>query len=74
MSGVSNAIYQLNNTIESFESKIDVHVKNIHSNSISIDQTTEQIYAKIVEFHDKMEQGEQKQLAHENIIRIDCRL
>lgn len=71
MSGVSNAIYQLNNTIESFESKIDVHVKNIHSNSISIDETTEQIYAKIVEFHDKMEQGEQKQLAHENIIRIE---
>lgn len=71
MSNVTGAIRQLNDTINSFESRVDVHVGNIHNSSVSVDQATEQIYEKIQKFREDMEHGEQKQLAHENIIRID---
>lgn len=71
MSNVSGVIHELNNTINTFETRVDVHVGNIHSSSVSVDQATEQIYSKILKFREDMEHGEQKQLAHENIIRID---
>ncbi|XCP84522.1 hypothetical protein ABXS75_15910 [Roseburia hominis] len=71
MSNVSGAISELNQTINTFETKVDVHVQSVHSSSISVDEATERIYQKILKFREDMEHGEQKQLAHENIIRID---
>lgn len=71
MSNVSGVIYELNDTINTFESKVDVHVQNIHRSSTDIDRMTQSVYDKILEFRKSMENGEQKQLAHENIIRID---
>ena len=71
MSNVTGAINNLNNTINNFESNVDVHVKEIHQSSVSVDQAASRIYDKILEFREEMEHGEQKQLAHENIIRID---
>lgn len=71
MSNVSNAIGLLNDTINTFEARVDVHVDQIKNSSISVEQATEQIYDKILKFREDMEHGEQKQLAHENIIRID---
>lgn len=71
MSNVSGVIYELNDTINTFESKVDVHVQNIHRSSTDIDRMTQNVYDKILEFRKSMENGEQKQLAHENIIRID---
>ncbi len=71
MSNVSSAIRDLNNTINTFEARVDVHVQNIHQSSVNIDDATTRIYQNIQTFREKMEEGEQKQLAHENIIRID---
>lgn len=71
MSSVTGAISELNQTINTFESKVDVHVQNIHQSSLDVDAATERIYQKILQFREDMEHGEQKQLAHENIIRID---
>lgn len=71
MSSVSGVIHELNDTINTFESKVDVHVQSIHRSSTDIDRMTQSVYEKILEFRKSMEQGEQKQLAHENIIRID---
>lgn len=71
MSNVSSAIRELNDTINTFEARVDVHVQNIHQSSVNIDDATTRIYQNIQTFREKMEQGEQKQLAHENIIRID---
>ena len=71
MSNVTGAINNLNNTINNFEANVDVHVKQIHQSSVSVDQAASKIYDKILEFREQMEHGEQKQLAHENIIRID---
>ena len=71
MSQVSNAIQDLNSTINQFESNVDVHVNNIRQSSINVEQATKQIYDQISKFREDMEHGEQSQLAHENIIRID---
>lgn len=71
MSNVTGAINDLNNTINNFEANVDVHVNEIRQSSINVDQAASKIYDKILEFREKMEHGEQKQLAHENIIRID---
>ena len=71
MSNVTGAINDLNNTINNFEANVDVHVNEIRQSSINVDQAASKIYDKILEFREEMEHGEQKQLAHENIIRID---
>lgn len=68
---VSGAISELNQTINTFETRVDVHVQNIHQSSVNVDAATDRIYQKILQFREEMEHGEQKQLAHENIIRID---
>lgn len=71
MSQVSYAIQELNSTINQFESNVDVHVNNIKQSSINVEEATKQIYDQISKFREDMEHGEQSQLAHENIIRID---
>ena len=71
MSDVSYAIQNLNSTINQFESNVDVHVNNIRQSSINVEQATKQIYDQISKFREDMEHGEQSQLAHENIVRID---
>ena len=71
MSDVYRAVRDLNETINAFESNVDVHVNNIHRSSTEIDSATKSIYDQIVKFRQDMEYGEQNQLAHENIIRID---
>ena len=71
MSQVSYAIQDLNSTINQFESNVDVHVNNIRQSSINVEQATKEIYDQISKFREDMEHGEQSQLAHENIIRID---
>lgn len=71
MSEVSYAIQNLNGVINQFESNVDVHVNSIRQSSINVEDATKKIYDQIARFREDMEHGEQKQLAHENIIRID---
>lgn len=71
MSEVSYAIQNLNSTINQFESNVDVHVNSIRQSSINVEDATRRIYDQISKFREDMEHGEQSQLAHENIIRID---
>lgn len=71
MSEVSYAIQNLNSTINQFESNVDVHVNSIRQSSINVEEATQRIYQQISKFREDMEHGEQSQLAHENIIRID---
>lgn len=71
MSEVTYAIQNLNNTINQFEANVDVHVVDIHRSTNEIERATQDIYQQISKFREDMEHGEQKQLAHENIIRID---
>jgi hypothetical protein len=71
MSNASQAINNLDQTISSFKSRVDVKVNNVHVSTSNIQATTNQIYENIEKFKTEMTLGEQSQIAHENILRID---
>jgi hypothetical protein len=71
MSNVSSAISQLNGAVQSFESNVNVHVRNVDTSTNKIQQTAENVYKKIDQFRTDIMHGEEKQIAHENIMRID---
>lgn len=72
MAGASyHAVNNLNQTIDSFKSKVDVKINSVNTSTTSIRQTTDRIYDSISKFKQDMIQNEEKQLAHENIMRID---
>ncbi|MBQ5994377.1 MAG: DUF2207 domain-containing protein [Clostridia bacterium] len=71
MSNIYNIINQMDNAVNSFESRVDVHVNNVDTTTQHIQATTDQVYQKILQFRDDLMKGEEKQIAHENIIRID---
>lgn len=71
MSGSSyNAVSNLNETIGLFKSKVDVKIESVNASTASIQATTDKIYDSISKFKQDMVQNEEKQLAHENILRI----
>ena len=71
MSGASNAIYRLNESINSFQDRVSTPISNVYSSSVNVNDSTTQIYEGIQKFKTDMMHGEETQLAHENIIRID---
>lgn len=71
MSGASNAISQLDGSINSFQQRLNDPMNNVYNSSVNVNNTTNQIYEKIQQFKTDMMHGEETQLAHENIIRID---
>lgn len=66
-----NAVNNLNETIGSFKSKVDVKIASVNTSTANIRQTTDKIYDSVNKFKQNMIQNEEKQLAHENILRID---
>lgn len=66
-----SAVNQLNETIGSFKSKVDVKIASVNTSTSNIMDTTGKIYDSINHFKQDMIQNEEKQLAHENILRID---
>lgn len=72
MAGASyNAVNNLNETINSFKSRVDVKIESVNTSTANIRVTTDKIYDSINKFKQNMVQNEEKQLAHENILRID---
>lgn len=71
MTGASQAINSLNETINSFKSRVDVKVNDVNVSTANIQATTNQIYENIEKFKTEMLHGEESQIAHENILRID---
>jgi len=71
MSSASSLINQLDQSINSFESRVDGRVNSVYSATNTVHSTANRIYEGIVKFKEDMMKGEQTQLAHENIIRID---
>ena len=71
MSNASQAINNLDQTIKTFKSRVDVKVSNVHVSTSNIQATTDKIYENINKFKTDMLHGEEKQIAHENILRID---
>lgn len=68
---VSSAINQLNGAINAFESSVGVHVNNVDASTQKIQQTAESVYQRVDKFRTEIMHGEEKQIAHENIMRID---
>jgi len=71
MSNASSAIESLSRTISTFQSRVDVKVNNVHDSTLKIQATTDKVYENINKFKTDMLHGEEKQIAHENILRID---
>ena len=71
MSNASYVINQLDQSINSFQNRVDGRVNSVYNASNNVHSTTAQIYAGIQQFKESMMRGEQTQLAHENIMRID---
>lgn len=71
MSRASQVINNLNKTIDTFKARVDVKVKDVNVSTANIQTTTNEIYDNIEKFKKEMLQGEESQIAHENIIRID---
>ena len=66
-----NAVNNLNEAIGSFKTKVDVKIDSVNTSTASIKATTDKIYDSVSKFKQNMVQNEEKQLAHENILRID---
>ncbi len=71
MSSVNSAINQLNGAVESFSNNVDVHVRNVDASTQRIQATAESVYQMVDKFRTDIMHGEEKQIAHENIMRID---
>lgn len=71
MYNASQAINNLDQTISSFKSKVDVKVNDVNASTARIQEATNRIYENINRFKNEMLHGEEKQIAHENILRID---
>lgn len=71
MSNAAQIINSLDHTINTFKSNVDVKVDNVHVSTNNIQATTDKIYENINRFKTEMLHGEEKQIAHENILRID---
>lgn len=65
------AINALDQTVNNFKSRIDVKVSDVNTSTANIQATTNQIYENIEKFKVEMIHGEDSQIAHENVLRID---
>lgn len=71
MANVYNLINELDGAVNSFQDNINVHVRNVDATTQRVQATTTQVYEKVSKFRNDLMKGEKKQIAHENIIRLD---
>ncbi|MBQ8595592.1 MAG: hypothetical protein IJ406_06525 [Oscillospiraceae bacterium] len=71
MSYAQQAINDLDRTINSFKSRVDVKVNDVNVSTSHIQATTDKIYENIERFKNDLMRGEETQIAHENVLRID---
>lgn len=71
MENISGALNQLNNSVQNFETNVNVHVNNVDNSTQKIHTAAQDIYTKVDKFRSDIMHGEEKQIAYENIMRID---
>ncbi len=71
MSNAGSAITRLNESINSFQERVNTPIQKVYSSSVNVNDTATKIYDGIEKFKNDMIHGEETELAHENIIRID---
>lgn len=71
MSNTQRAVEELNRTINNFASEINVKVDSVSQSSEEVQTTANKLLDRVQQFKTGMIQSEEKQIAHENLIRID---
>lgn len=74
MASTSTLINRLENTVDKFSGEIQVAVGKVEDSITDITDTSQKIYQKVDEFKKVMIAGEEKQLAYENILKIDQKI
>ena len=62
-------ISNLNSSIRSMKSDVDVNVNAVDDSTDSIQKTTDKILASVKQFRKDLIEGEEPQIARENILR-----
>ena len=71
MSGANHALRRLNDSVNSFHERVSSPISSVYQSSVNVNNAATQIYEGIEKFRADMMAGEETQLAHENIIRIE---
>ena len=71
MSNAQREIQRFNEALGSLQSEVSTQVGYVSGSTQSMQTTVDQIYANIERFKETLMCGEETQLAHENIMRID---
>ena len=66
-----DAVTNLESTISTFRSNVDTSLNQIDGTSAQIQQTTDEIFHKVLDFKNTMTKSEELGLAKENIIRLE---
>lgn len=64
-------VSQLNSTVNSFKNNVTVEVRKMDDVTSRIEDATIDIYRRLEKFKNDMIRGEDKQIAHENVIALD---
>lgn len=67
-------VQQLRQTVNDFDSKLQTRSREVENSTDVIATQTKQLYDKIDTFKNDMQQAEEKQLAHENVITLQQRI
>lgn len=71
MSNAQNVINELNSVIGGFTSQVDARIRTIDQQTEKTKRTASTAFQKIQNFKEKMIADENKQSAHENVLRLD---
>lgn len=71
MSSTSSLVNALQNSAQSFASDVNEQTHKVHTALNKIDNTVNNVNKQISELREMIIEGEEKQLAHENVLRIE---
>lgn len=68
MSNTTSLVNSLASTVSSFESNVNTEVTRVDNVAKEMQVTVEKVYKRVMDFKETIKKGEEKQLAHENVI------
>ena len=68
MSNTTSLVNSLASTVSSFESNVNTEVTRVDNVAKEMQVTVEKVYKRVMDFKETVKKGEEKQLAHENVI------
>lgn len=71
MGSVNSAINTLNNSVQNFSNNVNAHVERVDTSTRKLQETADNVFKRVNRFRTEIMHGEEKQIAHENIMRIE---